>query len=413
MATSFNKLCTNAHYKLPTAASRAQFLSDGGVRVPPNLSQKATTELCATLLWARHSLAAGTDPDTWPTTLPPVLLASLHALYALPPVRASAPAASIDRRVADMVLLFDPNVPAPGAPAPAAAASQPPAQPAAPAPPPGAASTINIVHPGGPAAAPASAAQAAPQAGSGTTGTSNTPSNQRKRRLLLHRQLGDVLPPAVYTALDASAHMSLRDRSKYQTYCEDEGLVAHLDFATAAPFHHLTVLTLHEGAHFDPQVRGKALAGAGRSAAPIAPSSAHYADGINRDFHLKTLAGNWRDILPSFALDYELSNSSVNTLWDGVSYILSFRAARASEWGVTEVFEACKKQLADIPLYRSQVASVLARAAAAHVGVESSRFVNKAYLQFFLPFWWEHILLRGTLDGSDLQEQLNVILNSG
>ena len=410
MATSFNKLCSNAHYTLPTAANRAQFLSDGGVHVPANITQKATTELCATLLWARQSLAAGTDPDTWPTALPPILLASLHALYVLPPLRATAPAASIDRRVADMVLLYDPGVSAPGVPAPAAPPQQPPAQSAAPAAPLGAASTINIVRPGGLAAPPASGAPAASQAGPSTAGASITPSNHRKRHLLLHRKLGELLPPAVYTALDASSQMSFRDRAKYQTSCEDEGLVALLDLATAAPFHHLSELALHDGAHFDPQVRGKVLAGAGRSAAPLAPSSAHYADGINRDSHLRTLAASWRDILPSFALDHELSSSSVNTLWDGVSYILSFRAARASEWGVPEVFEACKKQLADSQLYRSQVASVLARAAAAYVGVESARFVNKSYLQFFLPFWWEHILLRGILDGSDLKDQLNAIL---
>ncbi len=50
------------------------------------------------------------------------------------------------------------------------------------------------------------------------------------------------------------------------------------------------------------------------------------------------------------------------------------------------------------PAYRSAVASVINRVARAYAGADIPRAVNRAYLQFFLPFWWEHILERGRLD---------------
>jgi hypothetical protein len=36
--------------------------------------------------------------------------------------------------------------------------------------------------------------------------------------------------------------------------------------------------------------------------------------------------------------------------------------------------------------------------------------VNRAYLQFFLPFWWEHILERNRLDASTAEERVALIL---
>ncbi len=35
---------------------------------------------------------------------------------------------------------------------------------------------------------------------------------------------------------------------------------------------------------------------------------------------------------------------------------------------------------------------------------ENARQVNKHYAAFFLPFWWEHILLRGILDHAEHQK---------
>ncbi len=36
--------------------------------------------------------------------------------------------------------------------------------------------------------------------------------------------------------------------------------------------------------------------------------------------------------------------------------------------------------------------------------------MNRAYLRFFLPFWWEHILERGRLDDSTAKKQAALLL---
>jgi hypothetical protein len=122
------------------------------------------------------------------------------------------------------------------------------------------------------------------------------------------------------------------------------------------------------------------------------------------------LHDQWTDALPAFAADTELSGSHVNNLWNGVHFIMTIRAAWAPTWGVQEVMDACVQQLASLPAYRSGVASVVSRVAKAYSGVEIPRSVNRAYLQFFLPFWWEHILERGPLDDNTAEKQVALIL---
>ena len=56
----------------------------------------------------------------------------------------------------------------------------------------------------------------------------------------------------------------------------------------------------------------------------------------------------WTDALPAFAADTELSGSHVNNLWNGVHFITTIRAARASTWGVQEVEDACVQQLSSL-----------------------------------------------------------------
>ncbi len=87
-----------------------KFLHDAGVPASDGLASKILAERCAAPQWARDSLLGAVDPDTWLTLLTPALLAILQGLYALPPHKGSAPAASIFRRLADVITTYTPDV---------------------------------------------------------------------------------------------------------------------------------------------------------------------------------------------------------------------------------------------------------------------------------------------------------------
>ena len=76
----------------------------------------------------------------------------------------------------------------------------------------------------------------------------------------------------------------------------------------------------------------------------------------------------------------------------------TLRAARSASWGVPEVEQGCREQLEALPKYRASISAVLARVASAHQASDAPRYINKSYLLFFLPLWWEHILERGVLE---------------
>jgi hypothetical protein len=89
---------------------------------------------------------------------------------------------------------------------------------------------------------------------------------------------------------------------------------------------------------------------------------------------------------------------------------MRIRAARAATWNVAEVSTACRTQADGLQAYRAAIASALALASAAYPDAEAARFVNKAYLEFFLPFWWEHVLLRSALDEEKAAAEVKLIL---
>ncbi len=88
---------------------------------------------------------------------------------------------------------------------------------------------------------------------------------------------------------------------------------------------------------------------------------------------------------------------------------VTFIHARALEWMVPEVERACHQQLADLTTYRASVAAVIACVSSAHTGGDVARSVKRAYLLFFLPFWWEHVLLRGALAPDDLEKEAKAL----
>jgi hypothetical protein len=77
------------------------------------------------------------------------------------------------------------------------------------------------------------------------------------------------------------------------------------------------------------------------------------------------------------------------------------RAARASSWGCAEVADACRAQYEVLATYRASIATAVSHAATAFHAAEMARKVNTAYLQIFVPFWWECVLLRASLEEAD------------
>ena len=66
-----------------------------------------------------------------------------------------------------------------------------------------------------------------------------------------------------------------------------------------------------------------------------------------------------------FGGPYEISGTNVSRLWDGVSFVMQARAARATTWNCPEVEAACKEQFDGLPAYRAAVATAVSRAATA------------------------------------------------
>ena len=394
---SFVQLCRSAKIAPTAPAQRLQFLKDAGIPAPEGLGAKPLAERCAALAWARDSLQNDVDPETWSTLLTPALLQYLQGLYVLPPHKGTAPPPSNVRRLADIIITYTPDDPAAAAPQ----APQPQAQP-------NQAGGINTTRPDGQGAGASSAPPPPPTPPNPHGGAITSPG---KRKWMMHDELLDALDPAVYQSLDLASGMPYKSRVKLQESCRKGDMANLLDRTTSAAFSHHTLLTLSDGAHFDPPIRGLALAGAGRSATvPGAPGQT-LSDTVTRDAHLRTLRECWQEALPAFAADGELSGSHVDNLWRGAHFIFTVRAARSATWGVPEVETACNEQLSSLSAYRSAVASVINRVARAYAGVDIPRAVNRAYLQFFLPFWWEHILERGRLDASAAEKQVTLILS--
>ena len=382
---SFAKLCTAAKIAVPARAQHLQFLTDAGI-AGLNAPAKELHERCAALAWARASLAASTDPDTWPTTLDASLHPTLLGLYSLPPHRGNDAPPSDFQRLATTIQLYDPS---------------PPVASAAPPPQPNGGGAINISRPPDSAGAlQSSSLSAAPSspAPNSSTSASTPPTLKKRQRMHMHVDLAAQLPEEVYLALDSAAGMDPEKRAKFHKACQDSAVTALLDNTTSAAFGHQTLLALTEGQHFEPFKRGRALAGAGRSA-PTGPSA--FNEQVARETHLRTMQGQWPALMQAFGGQHELGSTSVNNLWSAVTFIMTLRAARSAHWNVPEVEEACRAQLDALPAYRSAVANVAARLAAAYDHAEAARQINKCYAAFFLPFWWEHILLRGVLDPTE------------
>jgi hypothetical protein len=161
---------------------------------------------------------------------------------------------------------------------------------------------------------------------------------------MMHDELHSLLPDAVFTALDSNAHMPADKRLKLQEACKKSSTFALFDPTIGTPFGHQLRLSLAEGAHFDPVKRGLALAIAGRSAGLETLTGGSLFEATGRRAVLLEFRSHWSSIESEFGGTHELSDTNVNRLWDGVTFVMQARAARATAWGCPEVELACKEQ---------------------------------------------------------------------
>jgi hypothetical protein len=116
-------------------------------------------------------------------------------------------------------------------------------------------------------------------------------------------------------------------------------------------------------------------------------------ESMARDGFLRIPRDHWVAMLPAFASEHEFSGTIINRLWERVTFHMKVRAVRAFAWGVQNVVDACAAQYQALPAYRVAIAAALARAAGAFVCTAAARHINRSYLEFFIPFWWEQVLL--------------------
>ena len=94
----------------------------------------------------------------------------------------------------------------------------------------------------------------------------------------------------------------------------------------------------------------------------------------------------------------------------GVTTLMDIRAERSALWNVPEVHAACKQQRLDLLPYRSAVVSAVAQLAVPSSPAATAKSINTAYIQLFLPFWWEHILGKARLDEAGAAKEVKEIM---
>jgi hypothetical protein len=401
VAKSFAALCNSLKIKLESKkATQTDFLRSAGVIIPANASGPQIKELSASLAWVRTSLSNGADPDAWPNTLDAGMLATLLSLYPLPPHQHGATDSDLKRFAASVrffappgsIIALPDNLPV-----------QTNAQISG--------TFINTQRNDPPSVnTPPSTPQPSPVQQSVIIIPSN-PTTPKRKAESMHNELALVLDPSIYRALDSSASYPLKERSRFLDMCKSAHAPSLLNGTTTAAFSHQYALTLLPGDFWDPPKRGQALTIAGRSAAQPGTEGTDLGDLINKSAAYKELREQWKEILLGFASDSELSGTHVDYLWAGITFIMQQRAARSNAWNSPEVSTACHKQLQDLPRYRAAIAAYVVQMATTSANTPA-RTINTAYLNFFLPFWWEHILGRARLDEADAAREAKLILPS-
>ena len=375
-----------------TKSKITRFLQDAGVTPPTTTALPHLKELAAAITWTRNSLSNGGDPDTWTNDVGPAGIDLLKSLYPLPP--AVKTGESDAARAARVISLF-------------AAVGSIPTQPQpTPLIQPGAATTVNTSRSSTSTAPPPSNPTLPLQP---ATVTAPSPS-KRKAHVMMHDDLKELLDDAVYRALDAFAFHPVKEKERVMNMCKTPQGAAFFNNTVTAPFGHQISLSLTEGEFFEAPKRGLALAVAGRSAAQPGSQSSTFGHGLSALNAFQELRKRWVDITAAASAPFELSGSHVDSLWLGVMTIMDLRAERSALWNVPEVHAACKKQRQDLLSYRSAIVSAMAQFADPSSPAITAKSINTAYIQLFLPFWWEHILGKARLDETGAAKEVKDIM---
>ena len=370
--------------KIPHESTKPKilhFLRDAGTTPPAGSTLPQLKEAAASVAWTRNSLSNGENPDTWTAEVGPAGIDLLKSLYPLPPALAAGDSDAV--RIARVISLF------------AATGSIPNPQPPPLPNPAGASSVINTSRTTISPAAPPTASPAISQQHP-VIATSSP--HKRKAHMMMHDDLKTLLDDAVYRSLDAFAFHSVKEKDRIVTLCRTAQGASFFNNTVTAPFGHQISLTLTEGEFFDPPSRGLALAIAGRSAAQPGSQSSTFGHGLSALTAFQELRKRWDSVVAAAPEPSELSGSHVESLWLGVTTLMDIRTERSALWNVPEVHAACKQQRSDLLTYRTAVVSAVAQLAVPSSPAATAKSINTAYIQLFLPFWWEHILGKARLD---------------
>jgi hypothetical protein len=169
------------------------------------------------------------------------------------------------------------------------------------------------------------------------------------------------MPAEVYTALDASSHLDITARAKLHKSIESSGLGNQLDLVVAAPFGYQTSLQHSRGSQRNSLARGLALALTDRYVHVDANGSVDSDDQQETEAArlpvFERFRNQWRDILPTWPSDHEVSLTEVGHLWHGVSWVCRERARNAARWMCPEVLAGCIHQVDELKAYPTSVPS--------------------------------------------------------
>ncbi len=216
----------------------------------------------------------------------------------------------------------------------------------------------------------------------------------------------NALPAEVYTALDASSHLDITTRAKLHKSIKSSGLGNQLDLAVTAPFGYQTSLQHSRGSPWNALARGLALALTGRYVHVDANGSVDSDDQQETEAAqlpvLERFRAQWRDMLPTWPSDHEISLTEVGHRWHGVSWVCRERARNAARWMFPEVLAGCIRQVEELKSYPTSVTSAITLCSSTLASLPDQRRArNKETLTLFLPFWYEHILERQRQDGPE------------
>jgi hypothetical protein len=198
----------------------------------------------------------------------------------------------------------------------------------------------------------------------------------------------DALPAAVYDSMDATRHMDVTARAKYQKAIDAGRLEHRLDLATAAPYGYQVSLVLPRRGLWSAQLRGQALALAGRYVHTGPNGDPDSDDMIEAETRIAPCLLRYQamsnEMLPTWNSTHELSDSQVGDLWQAVSWFLRKRAANAVRWRCAEVLAGCRRQCEELRSYPAAVTAAITQSTNSLVNpADRHRAHNKEVLTFF------------------------------